>query len=229
MYGSRTIIGPVSFELEAPFFLVIAGLNGSGKSTFLNAITGQVSFEGTAVVDSEKLPIRNTNKRAELMAYLPQHNTVNFDIKVIDLVVMGRARFNGFMDPFSKKDYEISECALKTCGISHLKDRDFSELSGGEKQLVWIAQLHVQESAINLLDEPTQHLDLLNKKRLISILNQMVLNGKSVILVTHDLYQLRKVQASFINFSQKIPQMESLSEEVIQKNIDFLENLEINH
>jgi len=223
-YEQRVLIRNLFLFIPSPAFVAIVGHNGSGKSTFFRALTGSLPYQGQILVQEQDLKSYANPAASGLLSYLPQKNSVTFPIKVKDLVVMGLFRKKRFFEQYSGKDYAVAAQILTRLQIVHLQDREFTELSGGEQQLIWLAQLMLQDAAICLLDEPTQHLDIYHKKRVFTLLQSWVQeDNKTVLCITHDLSNLHGHPGYLLNISKPSPQLEVLSPETIQANIYFLE------
>jgi iron complex transport system ATP-binding protein len=222
-YEQRVLIRNLFFYLPDPAFVAIVGHNGTGKTTLFKALTGSLPYQGQILVQGQDLK-NHAQPAAGLLAYLPQKNTVSFPIKVRDLVVMGLYRRKRFFEQYSAQDYAVVQDIVSRLQIAHLHDREFTELSGGEQQLVWLAQLMLQDAAICLLDEPTQQLDIYHKKRVFNLLESWVeQDRKTVLCITHDLANLQGHAGYILNLSKPQPALEPLSEATIRENIAFLE------
>jgi iron complex transport system ATP-binding protein len=222
-YEQRVLIRNLFFCLPDPAFVAIVGHNGTGKTTLFKALTGSLPYRGQILVQGQDLK-NHAQPAAGLLAYLPQKNTVSFPIKVRDLVVMGLYRRKRFFEQYSAQDYAVVQDIVSRLQIAHLHDREFTELSGGEQQLVWLAQLMLQDAAICLLDEPTQQLDIYHKKRVFNLLESWVeQDRKTVLCITHDLANLQGHAGYILNLSKPQPALEPLSEATIRENIAFLE------
>lgn len=126
-----------------------------------------------------------------VLAWLPQRTEVRTPVPVRALVLMGRYRHKRWFDGWHPADYARADAALARCGVAHLAERDFTTLSGGEQQLVWLAQLWAQDAPLCLLDEPTQQLDVYHRRRVFDLLADWVLTeGRTVVVITHDLANL---------------------------------------
>ena len=193
------LIDNLSFTLESPFFLGLIGNNGSGKTTFLQAILEQVSYEGEIHTSTKKI------------GYIAQKHQLQFDIKVKDLVVMGAYNKKSVFDNYSKEDYLKVDILLTKVGLGHKKEKSYLQLSGGEQQLVWLAQQLMLEPELLLLDEPTANLDVQNKFIFFNIVKQIVGEGTQVVCVTHDLFFLKKMNGYFLDFSTDKLKIENLS------------------
>jgi len=223
-YEQRVLIRNLFLSVPAPAFVAIVGHNGSGKTTLFKALTGSISYRGHILVKDQELKSFSNPAASGLLSYLPQKNSVTFPIKVHDLVVMGLFRKKRFFEQYSNQDYAVAIQVLERLQITHLKDREFTELSGGEQQLIWLAQLILQDAAICLLDEPTQQLDIYHKKRVFNLLESWVQeNSKTVLCITHDLFNLHGHNGYLLNVSKPKPHLEILTSETIQENITFLE------
>jgi iron complex transport system ATP-binding protein len=152
----------------------LLGPNGRGKTTLLHLLLGALyPREGTLAVNGR-------------MAFVPQLFEVIFDYTVLDLVLMGRAKHIGLFSRPSAADASASMTALDRFGIAGLADRPFSELSGGERQLVVFARAIVAEAQILILDEPTSALDLKNQIRILDWITRLSHgDGLTVLLTTH--------------------------------------------
>ncbi|MBA9079251.1 ABC transporter ATP-binding protein [Rufibacter quisquiliarum] len=222
-YGERLLLRNLSFFVPAPTFIAIIGHNGSGKSTFLKALTGQIPSQGQVLVQGQPLPHR-PGALARAFSYLPQKNNVAFPVTVLELVVMGLFRSKRLLDHYTAQDYSRAEDVLSRLGVHHLRHRTFTDLSGGEQQLVWLAQLMLQDSPVALLDEPTQQLDVYHKKRVFDLMASWVQQEqKTVLCITHDLLNLLPLQGCLLNLSQPHPQLEALSPETVLSHQKFLE------
>lgn len=222
-YEHRVLIRNLFFSLPEPALVAIVGHNGTGKTTLFKAFTGTLPYRGQILVGGQDLK-SHSHPTAGLLAHLPQKNSVSFPIKVRDLVVMGLYRRKRFFEQYSDQDYAAVGDIMSRLQIHHLEDREFTELSGGEQQLVWLAQLMLQDAAICLLDEPTQQLDIYHKKRVFNLLESWVQQDhKTVLCITHDLANLQGHAGYILNLSKPRPALELLSPASIRENIAFLE------
>jgi len=182
-YDERPVLRRISFDLQEGEFVGIVGPNGSGKSTLIDLIDG-LQQPGAGEVFIDGVPTRKFRRRqlAREVALVPQHFSLDFDLSVREVVEMG-AYCHG-------KDAEASDDAERTLarlGISALAGRRFTELSGGEKQLVVLAQALMQQAKLLLLDEPASALDVSHQLRLFDLLKELNGEGLSVLCILHDL------------------------------------------
>ncbi len=120
------------------------------------------------------------------MALVPQREQVPFEYRVLEYVLLGRTPHLDFLQMPRPVDVEVARAALDRLGLSSLAHRKVAALSGGEHQMVLIARAVAQETPILLLDEPTAHLDLSNKRRILLLLRELAREGRSILLTTHD-------------------------------------------
>ncbi|GHA63397.1 ABC transporter ATP-binding protein [Pontibacter akesuensis] len=223
-YGQRVLIRNLSFSVPAAAFVAIIGHNGAGKTTLFRAFQNKVAYQGQVLAKGHDLKHFPEASGSGLLAYLPQKNIVGFPIKVQDLVVMGLFRKKRFFENYSAADYALAADTLAQLQLSHLLDQDFTTLSGGEQQLVWLAQLMLQDATTILLDEPTQQLDVYYKSKVFSLLQDWVVkNGKTILCITHDLQNLPPMQGYLLNLSKPNPILEAITPESVQENQTFLE------
>ncbi|WP_018476552.1 ABC transporter ATP-binding protein [Pontibacter roseus] len=223
-YEQRVLIRNLSFSIPAPSFVAIIGHNGAGKTTFFKAFQQKVAYQGQILVQQQDLRHTHNAAATGLLSYLPQKNIVSFPIKVHDLVVMGLFRKKRFFDNYSSEDYTLAATILEQLELTHLREQDFTTLSGGEQQLVWLAQLMLQDADTVLLDEPTQQLDVYYKKQVFHLLQEWVQQkGKTVFCITHDLHNLLPLQGFLLNLSKPAPYLEPITPDAVHENQEFLE------
>jgi iron complex transport system ATP-binding protein len=223
-YGNKILIRNLSFIIHPPAFLAIIGHNGSGKSTLFKALTVQIPFQGKVKIHNQIIGQGSSPVVTGLVALLSQKNTVGFSIPVKELVVMGRFRFKRFFEGYNTQDYQAVNEVLDELGVLHLAEQDFLQLSGGEQQIIWLAQLMVQDSKVYLLDEPTQQLDVYNKKQVFELMMRWVTkHNKTVFCITHDLHYLYQMQGYLLNLSVPDPTLEVMHATSLDRNIELLE------
>jgi iron complex transport system ATP-binding protein len=165
---------------------VILGPNGAGKSTLLKAIFGLLDYEGDISYGSESITAMGTEDRIKLMSYLPQMDVDISTLTVLEMVILGRLPELGHK--ISDEDLDIVMETLRSLNIASLATRNFSELSGGQKKLVFIAQTLVRKPKLILLDEPVNSLDLQKQLELCQLLQKIVDTQKvDIIVVIHDI------------------------------------------
>ena len=186
-YGSSKILHDVSFSLDAGRILCLLGPNGAGKSTLIKCLAGALRpSSGQIWTDGRPAQSFSRKEFARIIAYIPQSSTPVFPFKVRDMAVMGRTPYKDFFSQPNAADYSMVHNALDELGLLRLEDKNFTELSGGERQMVLFAAAIVQEPKILLLDEPTSHLDFGNQIRVLSMARSLAdKKGMSVVMATH--------------------------------------------
>ncbi|WP_134671711.1 ABC transporter ATP-binding protein [Halorussus marinus] len=169
----------------------LIGPNGSGKSTFLKGCARQLTPEsGAVLLDGRTVESFGPKEFARRLGLLSQENTSPASISVDDLVERGRYPHNGFLESPGKHDENAVDEAISLAGIEHLRDREVGSLSGGQKQLVWIAMALAQDTDVLLLDEPTTFLDPHHQLEVMQIVERLRDESRTtVVLVLHDIAQ----------------------------------------
>ena len=186
-YGSHEVLKGISFDAEYGDFISVLGPNGVGKSTLFRCMLGlQEPSGGTVTVDGRDISGMTAAELARAMAYIPQSHNPVFNYSVLDMVLMGTtSQLSRFASP-GKAQMKMAEAALARMGISYLRDRGFSHISGGERQLVLLARAIAQQAKILVMDEPSANLDFGNKLRVMKTVKGLTEDGYTVIQSTHD-------------------------------------------
>ena len=224
-YPNRVLLRDFSLVLPAaPTFVALLGHNGAGKTTLLRVLTGQLPYQGSVHLGGpEELRTLRGPALARRLGYLPQRGSLEFGLPVRELVVMGRYRHHGLLSTYGPADYARADSALAAVGIAHLAGQDFRQLSGGEQQLVWLAQLSLQEAPLYLLDEPTQQLDVYYRARVFELLQAWVqAERRTVVCSTHDLDSLLGLEGFLVNISHPQPALVPISAEAVRAEYEFL-------
>ncbi len=182
---NSSILSNVVCDISANEFTVIMGKNGSGKSTLLRIMGGIIPYNyGTVKVKGAELKSLKLKEKSRIIGFLPQQHKPVFPFKVFEVVLTGRASYVSITP--NKTDLYETERAIELTGISYLKNRIYTELSGGEQQLVMIARLLAQKPEILLLDEPVSHLDFNNQIKILKLIKELVSKNITVVAVLHD-------------------------------------------
>ena len=185
-YTYKTIIKNISFEVKTGDILCILGPNGVGKTTLLKTILGFLKLQGGEILlDNEDIFKWNRKDFAKAIGYVPQGHIPPFPYKVIDVVVMGRTSHLSLFSSPSEREFRLAEEIIDSLGISHLKDNPYTEVSGGERQLVLIARALAQEPKILIMDEPTSNLDFGNQIRVLEHINKLAERNIGIIMTSH--------------------------------------------
>ncbi len=180
----------ISFAVERGSFCTILGANGSGKTTFIRAVMGLMTYQqGEILFEGQPLETRQRRQLAQQISVLSQEQPVNMDFSVEEIVQLGRFPFQKqFFNENSKKDAQIVLNCMEMTNIVEMRHRFFSSLSGGERQRVLLAKALAQQPKLLFLDEPTNHLDIKYTIELLKLLKQQQLEkGLTVIAILHDL------------------------------------------
>jgi ABC-type cobalamin/Fe3+-siderophores transport system ATPase subunit len=182
----NTVLHDVSLMLDSGEMLYFLGPNGGGKTTLMHCLAGLLKPDrGHVTLGDKSLEDFSPAERAQMIGLIPQLHTPAFAYSVREMVMMGRAPHLGWLGSPTADDEAIVEEALEQVGLTELRDRPYTEISGGERQLVLIARGLAQKCRILLMDEPTAHLDLSNQHRILEIIHQLSQQGLSFIVSSH--------------------------------------------
>ena len=190
-YGKRRkvkeIVHGVDMAVNRGEFVCIIGPNGCGKTTTLKAVMGLLPItQGSVHVAGTDITHMAERDRAKHFAYIPQAHTPPFPFTVADVVMMGRTPYINKLARVTAEDKVVAYEALELMGITALADKAYTELSGGQQQLVLIARALTQQAEMLIMDEPTAALDFGNQQMVLSRMRTLSRAGKAVIMVTHD-------------------------------------------
>ena len=183
---SPTIFENINLKLNKGDILWLQGHNGIGKTTLINSLNGLHQINnGTIKLKGKNIKNLSFKQISQTIGYIPQGHIPSFPFTVEDVVLMGRTPYLNLSQTPKEKDIEIANKAIKDMGIEHLKDKPYTNLSGGERQLVFLARILAQEPDILILDEPTSHLDFGNQIKLLEILENLAKKGLGIIMSSH--------------------------------------------
>ena len=188
-YETKRVLTAIYADIPAGHVVGVIGPNGAGKSTLFKSILGLIEPTSGKVEVFGK-PVEDQRRR---LAYVPQRDEVDwtFPATVMDIALMGRYPYKGLLDRISKQDRQIAEASLESLGIIDLRDKQIGSLSGGQQQRVFIARALCQQADIFLLDEPFVGVDMTTEERIIQILKQLATEGKTMMVVHHDLTSVK--------------------------------------
>ena len=211
-YGENIALENFNLNVEVGSLVALVGPNGAGKSTliktilkFLKQITGKIKING------------------KNLAYVPQRNSVDWDFPttLFDVVEMGCYGRVGLFKRVNKKEKQKVLKAIEQVGMLDFKDRQISELSGGQQQRAFIARALVQEADIYLMDEPFQGVDSTTEKSIVDILKKLKSEGKTLIVVHHDLQTVPTYFESVTFINKTVIATGKVKEVFTQENIDM--------
>lgn len=183
---NKPVLRNVNIALEKGSITAFLGPNGSGKTTLMSALNKLVApFEGEILVGGDNIHSITYKKLAGMIATVPQFAAPAFSFTVHSMILLGRAPHISYMP--KRSDYEIVDEVLDRFDISHLKDKPFTRISGGERQLVLVARAIAQRTPIVLMDEPTTYLDIKNQIRILNVIKELnKTDGVTFVLTLHD-------------------------------------------
>lgn len=185
-YGLKKVIQGISVEITNGDILCLLGPNGVGKTTFFKTLLGFLKLKsGEIRLNGRDIDAFSQKERARRIGYVPQAHTPPFPFTVLQVVLMGRTAHMGLFGSPSRKDMKLVEQTLYKLGILSLRDRVYTQLSGGERQMVLIARALTQQPEILVMDEPTSNLDFGNQIRVLDQIRQLAASGLGVIMTSH--------------------------------------------
>lgn len=187
-YNGKSVLEGISLTIQEGEILAIVGPNGSGKTTLLKNISGILAPDAGAVyLDMKRIADLSSREIARHLAAVEQEREVGFDFTVREIVAMGRLPYRGRFARESKRDQELIRRAMQLTKVTPFADRSIQEVSGGERQRVFLAMALAQEPRVLLLDEPTAHLDINYQIEIMEIIREQATTGLSVVMAIHDL------------------------------------------
>jgi len=184
--GHRLILDDISLSIRPDDNIALLGANGAGKSTLLRLLLGLLKpASGQVLLNDEPLPNLSRRAIARQLAYVPQTHVPSFPFSVAQIVAQGRLPVSGLGRAPGVADEQAVTESLAELGIEHLQARTYTELSGGECQLVLIARAMVQKARLIILDEPVTGLDYGHQLRLLDLLQRLADQGLSVLSSSH--------------------------------------------
>ena len=187
--GGKSIVEGISFDLEPGRWTMLIGPNGAGKSTLLRAVSQEIPSSGEILLDGRSVRSYRPAALARKMGMLSQHHGVSYSFTVGELVRLGRYAYApGIFSRRGEEDEASVHRAMELTGIRELEHQSLLTLSGGELQRAFLAQVFAQNPQILLLDEPSNHLDLIYQKQIFELIGAWLQSsGGAVLSVVHDL------------------------------------------
>ena len=192
-YGHTDALNGISFTLHSGEWLMIAGPNGAGKSTLLDALMQGTPYTGSVLLHDADIRKCKPRERARQMGLLSQRYAAGFSFTVEEIVRLGRYAWHDALGGPDEADEAAVEQALADTGMAALRDKPISQISGGEAQRAFLAQLFAQNPRILMLDEPSSHLDLYYQQQIFTQIDRWRRQeGRAVLAVVHDLSIARR-------------------------------------
>ena len=217
-YDKKPVLWDVDFVIPKGVLCGVLGPNGSGKSTLLKALMDLLPLDsGFVKLFGNKL--QDVRKK---VAYVPQRESVDWDFpaSVLDVVLMGIYAQRPFYKRLSKADKTWGMHCLEKVNMADFSKRQISELSGGQQQRVFIARALAQNAQLYLLDEPFAGVDATTEKSIINLLKVMKAEGKTVLVVHHDLQTVRKYFDHLILLNTRMVDVGKTDDVLTQANLE---------
>ncbi|MBK3496691.1 ABC transporter ATP-binding protein [Viridibacillus sp. YIM B01967] len=220
-YDHKKVLDDFNLNVEKGEIISIIGPNGSGKSTALKAMSRLIPVKKEKIfLDGRDLQSLGTKAISQMMSVLFQSNEPPSDITVEELVRYGRIPHKKWYERTNEEDLSIVEWAIEKTGLTPLKERLVSSLSGGESQRAWIAMSLAQRPKILLLDEPTTYLDIAHQLQLLELIHTVNRElGMTIVMVLHDLNQASIYSDKICVISKGIVVKYGTSEEVMTQEM----------
>lgn len=218
-YGKKEVLHNLSLAFEAGKLTVVIGKNGCGKSTLLKTLIGMVPLAGGEIsLDGVSVTAMSAGELAKRIAYLSQGRQAP-EISVGRLVLHGRFPYLSYPRKYGERDREIAARAMRQMGIMELAEMQMSELSGGMRQKAYIAMALAQQAPVIVMDEPTTYLDIGQQLNFAQTVRALSQDGKTVILVLHDLLLALKIADSLVVMQEGNVLAKGTPEEIIERKV----------
>lgn len=220
-YGDFEVVKGVDINIKKGEFVSIIGPNGSGKSTILKGINKNIDLStGDVFIKGKNLNSISYKEKAKIIGFVPQEFNVAYDFSVYDIVSMGRNPYTKRFGKAYNNDSLVVEDALKKTNTFKFKDKNFNNLSGGEKQRVITARALAQEPEILILDEATSNLDIHHQLDILELLHWLNREeGMTVVSVMHDLNMASRFSDKLILINKGLVVKEGSPYEVLKEDI----------
>jgi len=201
-YHKKPVLWDVDYDAPPNKLIAIVGPNGAGKSTFIKASLGLVP-KASGQVELWGQPYRKVRSR---VGYVPQRESVDWDFPVsaLDVVCMGRYRRIGWCMPVTRSHKRAALECLDQVGMREYANRQISQLSGGQQQRVFLARALAQEAELYFMDEPFAGVDAATERAIVTVLRELKAQGKTVIVVHHDLQTVNEYFDEVILLNMRI-------------------------
>lgn len=192
-HGKKRILDNINFSLHPREMVALLGKNGAGKTTLMRLMLGLLSPQkGEIFLLGKALAEYGRRSHARFVAYVPQGHTAFFPYKAIDVILLGSLPHDSIWRSVSSLRYEEARSVMKRLGIEGLEKRHYNTLSGGERQSILLARALMQKARILIMDEPETGLDFGQKIRLYDIFHQLVDDGYTLFITSHDPLWVKK-------------------------------------
>ena len=181
------VVKGVSLEVQVGEVVFLLGHNGSGKTSLLSCLNGVLrASSGRVTIDGNDVYAMSPTERAQRIGMIPQTHVAVFGYTVLDIVLLGRAPHLSTFSAPTREDREIALESLDRVGLAGFAERRYTQLSGGERQLVMVARGLTQRCDVLLMDEPDAHLDPRNQFRVLEVVSDLAReHGLSFVVSSH--------------------------------------------
>jgi len=216
-YGIKRVLTNIHLNIESGNIYGVIGPNGAGKSTLFKSILDLIEYNAGRV----KIFGQDMDDVKKRIAYVPQRDEVDweFPATVLDIVLMGRYPHKKIFARLDKSDHEKARNAMEQLGITDLEKRQIGTLSGGQQQRVFLARALAQEADLFFLDEPFVGVDITTEEKIISLLQQLASEGKTLLVVHHDLSTVSEYFDKIILLNQRLIAYGDVETAFSQENI----------
>jgi manganese/zinc/iron transport system ATP- binding protein len=216
-YHRKPVLWDVDLDIPEGKLIGLVGPNGAGKSTLIKAALGLVPMASGRVL----IYGQPAHKQRQLVAYVPQRESVDWDFPVnaLDVVAMGRYRMIGWCRPVSRAHKRAALEALEKVGMADYARRQISQLSGGQQQRVFLARALAQDAKLYLMDEPFAGVDAATERAIVALLKELRQQGKTVLVVHHDLQTARHYFDYLIMLNMRIVARGATEEVFTEENL----------
>jgi len=181
----------INVQLNQPKFIAILGKNGIGKSTLLRTISKvQLALGGEIFIDNKNITTYNSVELSKKISVVLTERIPPSNLTVYELIALGRQVYTNWIGTLTSYDKSMIDKAIDQVKINNLKNQKVDELSDGQYQKVMIARALAQDTSLILLDEPTAHLDIVNKAEVFKLLKELVKTQQKTILISSHELQL---------------------------------------
>ncbi len=185
-YKTKTVLKDINLTFKTGSIYCVLGANGIGKTTLFKSMLGFIDLvQGSITINNQNILHMSNREIATHISYVPQAKNYSMQYSVFDIILMGRALYIKKFESPSKSDVEKVNEVIKQLKIEHLKDLLYSELSGGEQQVVLVARALAQGSKFIIMDEPASNLDFENQKKVLDVLKELTSMDIGIIMSSH--------------------------------------------
>ena len=201
-YGNNVVLSDINVDFKSGEFTVLLGPNGCGKSTLIKTVLGlQEKISGEIFVDGVEAEQLDRREFAQKASYMPQSRPTP-NISAMRMVLHGRFPYLSFPRHYRKEDFEIAKKALERVDALELANSYMPQLSGGQKQKIYLAMVLAQDTDTIFMDEPTTFLDIEHQLQVMENIRTLVNEGKSVVMVLHDIAMAMRYADRIILFNK---------------------------